>query len=106
MLKPSDLCDDTDLSPPFEAQARLFWLLGDKTRLQIIHLLSEQPGQLCVHELAEKLGSLEQPTVSHHLKLLYYGGLLYREEKGLNKYYRIQPHTLDKIRQLLDQIGQ
>ena|SRR6184192_4375088 len=102
MLNPIDLRDSC---APFEAESRLFWLLGEKTRLHILHLLSEQPGQLCVAELAEKLGGREQSTVSHHLKLLYYGGLLTREDRGLYTYYHIEPHTLDTIRHILGQLG-
>ncbi len=107
MLKPTDLHDEANLSAPFEAEARLFWLLGDKMRLQIVHLLLQHPGQLCVAGLASALGTIEQPTVSYHLSLLYAGGVVYlAREEGRYKYYRIKPHTLDKIRSILGQLGQ
>ncbi len=98
--------DETRLLSPFEAEARLFWLLGDKMRLQIVHLLLQHPGQLCVAELAARLGTIEQPTVSYHLSLLYAGGVVYlAREEGRYKYYRMHPHTLDTIRHVLGQLG-
>ncbi len=77
MLKPTDLHDETNLTAPFEA------------------------------ELASALGTIEQPTVSYHLSLLYAGGVVYlAREEGRYKYYRIKPHTLDNIRSILGQLGQ
>lgn len=99
MLKTIDTIEETD--DFFEAHARLFWLLGEKTRLHILYLLSEQPGQVCVDDLVEKIGTISQPTMSHHLHLLYQGGLLELERDGVHKYYRIRTHTLDTLRHIL-----
>lgn len=103
MLKIIDITDETD--DFFEVQARLFWLLGEKTRLHILYLLSEHPGQLCVDDLVEKIGTISQPTMSHHLHLLYQGGLLDLERDGVHKYYRIRTHTLDPLRHILTSIS-
>ena len=57
------LATDQDL----EQLTSLFKLLSDKTRLQILTLLSQ--GEWNVTALCEEL-KLPQPTVSHHLGLL------------------------------------
>lgn len=81
----------------YEDEAFLFKMFGDPTRLQILHLLADQPGQLCVRDIEEEIGRLAQPSVSHHLGLLYRAGLLYREKLGLHIYYRVKPAVLKKM---------
>jgi DNA-binding transcriptional ArsR family regulator len=49
-----------------------------------------------VCHLTEALG-LSQPTVSHHLKVLYDAGLLERERRGTWVYYRIVRGALDEL---------
>lgn len=46
---------------------RLFKVLGDKNRLQIVYSLYER--SMCVHELEKMLG-ISQSLVSHQLKIL------------------------------------
>ncbi|NEQ27718.1 MAG: helix-turn-helix transcriptional regulator, partial [Microcoleus sp. SIO2G3] len=51
--------------------AALFRVLGEPARLQLLSFIAAQPAQeACVCQLIEPL-SLSQPTVSHHLKVLY-----------------------------------
>jgi len=47
--------------------ARIFEILGSKTRLKILEIISKE--EKCVDFLSKKL-KLSQPTVSYHLKLL------------------------------------
>lgn len=78
--------------------AALFKLLGEPARLQLLNLIATQPQQeACVCELTEPLG-LSQPTVSHHLKLLYAAGLLHRERRGNWIYYRLVPEPLEALK--------
>jgi ArsR family transcriptional regulator len=78
--------------------AAIFRALGEPARLQMLSLIAAQPSQeVCACELVEPLG-LSQPTVSHHLKVMYEAGLLERERRGTWIYYRILPQKLTLLR--------
>jgi ArsR family transcriptional regulator, arsenate/arsenite/antimonite-responsive transcriptional repressor len=80
--------------------AALFRVLGEPARLQLLSLIAAQPsGEVCACELVEVLG-LSQPTVSHHLKVMYEAGLLHKERRGTWIYYRILPDRLAELRQV------
>ncbi len=80
-----------------EHLAARFRVLGDPSRLQLLSLIASQPsGEACVCELTEPLG-LSQPTVSHHLKVLYEAGFLIRERRGTWIYYRVVYQTLQDL---------
>jgi ArsR family transcriptional regulator len=81
--------------------AAIFRVLGEPARLQILNLIAVQPSQeVCACELVEALG-LAQPTVSHHLKVLYEAGLLTKERRGTWIYYRILSEKLAMLRESL-----
>lgn len=81
--------------------AALFRVLGEPARLQILSLIAAQPSQeVCACELVETLG-LSQPTVSHHLKVMYESGLLAKERRGTWIYYRIVPERLSLLHNVL-----
>ncbi len=81
--------------------AAIFRVLGEPARLQILSLIAAQPSQeVCACELVETLG-LAQPTVSHHLKVLYEAGLLTKERRGTWIYYRILSEKLAMLRDAL-----
>ncbi len=81
--------------------ASVFRVLGEPARLLILSLIAAQPNQeVCACELVETLG-LAQPTVSHHLKVLYESGLLTKERRGTWIYYRILPEKLGMLRDSL-----
>jgi len=81
--------------------AALFRVLGEPARLQLLSLIAAQPsGEVCACELVESLG-LSQPTVSHHLKVMYEAGLLSKERRGTWIYYRIVQERLVSLRELL-----
>jgi ArsR family transcriptional regulator, arsenate/arsenite/antimonite-responsive transcriptional repressor len=81
--------------------AVLFRVLGEPARLQLLSLIAAQPsGEVCACELVESLG-LSQPTVSHHLKVMYEAGLLSKERRGTWIYYRIVQERLVALRELL-----
>jgi ArsR family transcriptional regulator len=66
-----------------------------------LNFIAAQPsGEACVCHFTAPLG-LSQPTVSHHLKVLYGAGLLERERRGTWVYYRIIPERLAALREAL-----
>ncbi len=68
----------------------LFHLLSDKTRLNILVLLSR--GERNVSSLCEELGQ-PQPTVSHHLGLLRMNRLVANRRAGKQIYYGLDGRT-------------
>ncbi|HIK06351.1 MAG TPA: helix-turn-helix transcriptional regulator [Trichormus sp. M33_DOE_039] len=81
--------------------ATIFKVLGEPARLQLLSFIANQPtGEACVCELTEPLG-LSQPTVSHHLKVLYEVGLLAKERRGTWMYYRLIPERIEALREAL-----
>ena len=44
---------------------------------------------------------LSQPTISHHLKVLYESGLLDREKRGVWVYYRARARALASLGALI-----
>ena len=92
---------DVRLGP--EAAALLsqdFRLLADPIRLQILDILAERGGEVCVCDLEAAL-PVKQPTVSHHLRLLLQAGAVSVVRKGLWAYYRIVPSDMDARRSRL-----
>lgn len=65
---------------------QLFRLLSDKTRLQIVMLLSS--GERNVTSLCEEL-KLPQPTVSHHLGLLRMNRVIINKRHGKQVIYAL-----------------
>jgi len=61
--------------------------VADVTRLRILEVLVQQPTALCVCEITDQF-ALQQPTISHHLRLLREAGLLVCERRGTWSYYR------------------
>lgn len=81
--------------------AAIFRVLGEPARLQMLSLIAAQPGQeVCACELVEALG-LSQPTISHHLKVMYEAGLLEKERRGTWIYYRIVQARLAALKEVL-----
>jgi DNA-binding transcriptional ArsR family regulator len=70
--------------PELEPLVGLFRLLSDKTRMNILMLLSK--GERNVTSLCEELG-LPQPTVSHHLGLLRMSNLIGNRRNGKQVFY-------------------
>lgn len=84
-----------------ERLAVILKALADPTRLRLLSLVQSSPkAEACVCELTEPLG-ISQPTVSHHLRILSEAGLLQREKRGVWAYYRLVPHTLVMVADLL-----
>ena len=78
-----------------ERLARVLRVLADPARLRLLSMISEL-GESCACDLPGPLG-LSQPTVSHHLKVLFEAGLLDRERRGRWVHYRPVPERLREI---------
>ena len=83
-----------------ERMARLAKALGDSVRLQLVDVLRQHAGKVCVCELVP-LFDLSQPTVSHHLKVLREAGIVGSERQGLWAYYYVVPDALEELSEWL-----
>jgi ArsR family transcriptional regulator len=100
-----DRCSSILAAPLRESEAgevaRSFAALGDPARLRLFSLIAAQPdGEVCACALVEPLGR-SQPTVSHHLRVLYEAGLVDREKRGTWVWYRARPERLEALRATL-----
>jgi ArsR family transcriptional regulator len=69
-------------------QAALFKALADPHRLTILAMLAQASDDVCVCEFTSGL-PLNQPTVSHHLRVLREARLVTCERRGTWVYYRL-----------------
>ena len=76
----------------FEPQHDLFRTLGDPTRRGLFERLAVE-GDLSVSALTAG-GSVSQPAVSQHLKVLREAGLVAERKVGRNVLYRVEPTGL------------
>ena len=56
--------------------------------------------EVCACDLTA-VADRSQPTVSHHMKILFDAGLIQREKRGLWVWYRLVPSRLDALRSVL-----
>lgn len=81
--------------------AQVLKALAEPARLQVISLIRAAPGgEVCVADLVRGL-ELSQPTVSHHLRVLFDAGLLTRDRRGSWVWYAVASERVDEIRALL-----
>jgi len=85
-------------------QARLLKALADPTRLRILSLLSRHEGEVCVFEIVESF-TLEQPTISHHLRILRDAGLVDCRKKGLWAYYYVRRDALKRAQEVISELA-
>lgn len=76
--------------------AALFRALGDPHRLTILATLARAPDEVCVCDFTGAL-PLNQPAVSHHLKILRDAGLVTWQRRGTWVYYRLAPDASARI---------
>lgn len=74
-----------------------FKVLGDPTRIKIVNALFES--ELCVCDLTAVLG-MNQPAVSHQLKILKQSGLVTYRKEGKIVYYSLND---DHVKVLYEQ---
>lgn len=71
-----------------QAEAALLKAIADPYRLTMLATLAAAQDEVCVCEFTEAL-PLNQPTVSHHLRILREAGLVTCERRGTWVYYRL-----------------
>src|SRR3989442_11380416 len=80
--------------PDIDRTARWFHALSDRTRLEIVRLLSH--GERCVCELQDVLDAA-QSRLSFHLRVLKDAGLVTDRRDGRWVYYALNRDALDQI---------
>ncbi|MGW4634563.1 metalloregulator ArsR/SmtB family transcription factor [Nocardia sp. NPDC004415] len=81
--------------------AGLFKALADPVRLRLLSsIASRADGEACVCDLSAGI-EVSQPTISHHLKVLREAGLLTSERRASWVYYRVVPHALARLSEVL-----
>ncbi|RFU62024.1 ArsR/SmtB family transcription factor [Peribacillus glennii] len=73
-----------------ETAAGLLKLLGDKTRLSMMKIMSEH--ECCVCELVD-LFEMSQPAISQHVRKLKDSGLIKERRGGQWIYYSLNPDS-------------
>ena len=66
--------------------------IADETRQNIMRLLCCQ--WLCVTDVVAQMGTLSQPTVSHHLSVLRDAGLVNVRREGKQVYYSLNQEAV------------
>lgn len=79
--------------------ARVLKALADPARLRLISLILAE-GQARVGELGAEF-DLSQPTITHHLNVLFDAGLLIRTREGTGVLYRVNQATLAQAAALI-----
>jgi ArsR family transcriptional regulator len=96
-IRPAGCCQAVKLLTPLPAQesnrySMLFKALGDRTRLEILRMVSAQDRPLCVCDLVNHF-DLSQSTISHHLKTLSDAGVLRMSRRGIWSMCEIDPNA-------------
>jgi len=84
--------------------ANLLRALADPTRVQIVTLLAERPGEVCVCDITGNF-DLDQSTISHHLRLLRQAGIIDSVRHGVWVYYFLRQGALSPVTRLLQQLA-
>lgn len=81
---------------PFDEPAALLKALADPCRLKILATLAAASDDVCVCDFTAGL-PLNQPTVSHHLRILRDAELVQSQRRGTWVYYRLTPGAQARI---------
>lgn len=80
----------------FQRETELFKAISDPYRLCILATLARAPNHVCVCDFTDAL-PLNQPTVSHHLRVLRDAELVTCERRGTWVYYQLAPGAAKRI---------
>ena len=83
--------------PAVEVRGAVLAALGDPIRLGIVELLSRH-NRLCVCDINEAF-PVEQPTISHHLRLLREAGLVDVVRRGHWAFYGLRRDVVKRVAQ-------
>ena len=76
-----------------ENTSEYFAIIGDSTRMQILHELSENK-RMRAKDVLEHV-SISQPTLSHHMSVLVSSDIVHVSKIGRECYYSINSKTID-----------
>jgi DNA-binding transcriptional ArsR family regulator len=88
------------LKDGFDEEAAVFKALADCYRLRMLGTLARADAEVCVCDFTVAL-PLNQPTISHHLRILRDAKLVICERRGTWVYYQLAPGALDRIERAL-----
>src|SRR3954466_6314487 len=96
--RPADCCEPPLSVEPLPAAERdelvaVLRALGEPMRLEIFRLIAAQEAPLCVCDVVEHF-PLQQPTISHHLRVLREAKLVSVSRQGKWAYYSPNPKGL------------
>jgi ArsR family transcriptional regulator, arsenate/arsenite/antimonite-responsive transcriptional repressor len=86
-----------------DPDVQLFQALADPTRLAILRELAGAP-EVCACDFTSCC-DVQQPTVSHHLRVLREAGIVESERRGTWIYYHLAPAVADRLRALASELG-
>ncbi len=90
-------CPPAEIAPEsFEAEAGVLKAIADPYRLRMLATLDRAEEEVCVCDFTAAL-PLNQPTVSHHLRILREAGLVTCERRGTWVYYRLATDAAQRI---------
>ena len=80
----------------FEPAAALLKAIADPHRLTMLATLAAATDEVCVCDFTDAL-PLNQPTISHHLRILREAELVVSERRGTWVYYRIAESARERV---------
>lgn len=80
----------------FEPAATLLKAIADPYRLTMLATLAASDHEVCVCDFTDAL-PLNQPTVSHHLRILREASLITCERRGTWVYYQLSGDAPDRL---------
>jgi ArsR family transcriptional regulator len=89
--------------PSFDDEAALLKAFADPYRMRILSMLAGSDDEVCVCEFTDAL-PLNQPTVSHHLRILREARLVDCERRGTWVYYRLADDARARVEGTLSSI--
>ncbi len=92
-LNTSNQCANQPITVSISPQQSEFWAeilhaAADKTRIAILDLLAQTDSYLCVCDITSQF-QLNQPTISHHLRILREANLIQKKMSGVWAHYQI-----------------
>ncbi len=90
----------TVVTADFGEAAALLKAAADPYRLTILATLARSTDEACVCDFTGAL-PLNQPAVSHHLKILRDAGLVTSERRGTWVYYRLADDARERLTRVL-----
>jgi ArsR family transcriptional regulator, arsenate/arsenite/antimonite-responsive transcriptional repressor len=86
-----------------QREAALLKAVADPYRLTMLATLATAEDEVCVCEFTDAL-PLNQPTVSHHLRILREAGLVTCERRGTWVYYRLADDAKNRLTNALTNV--